>query len=202
MNRIDAELDRNKMDELNDKIIKENIGKEIVLGDGNLNSTIMLIGEAPGAKEVELKKPFVGQAGKQLQEFLDILELDRDKLYVTNTVKFRPTGKSRRTGSEVNRAPSKSEINHFKKYLFEEIDIIRPEVIVTLGNVPLRAVTGLENAKIGDFHGKKTKVIISNSEYILFPLYHPASVIYNRSLKEEYIGDVRNLKNMLCEIKI
>jgi uracil-DNA glycosylase family 4 len=202
LNRTDAKLGRNKMDELNDRIAKENRGKEIVLGDGNTNSTIMLIGEAPGAKEVELKKPFVGQAGRQLQEFLDILELDRNKLYVTNTVKFRPTGKSKRTGDEINRTPSKSEINHFKKYLFEEIDIIKPEIIVTLGNVPLRAVTGLENAKIGDFHGKEARVIINNDEYSLFPLYHPASVIYNRSLKEDYFGDIRNLKNMLRGIKI
>jgi uracil-DNA glycosylase family 4 len=201
LKRVGTRLDRNKLNELNGRIVNENRKKEIVLGDGNVNSKILLIGEAPGAKEVELKRPFVGQAGKQLQEFLDMLELDRSEIYVTNTVKFRPTNKSGKTGREINRAPAKNEIDHFKKYLFEEIDIIKPKVIVTLGNVALRVITERDDVKIGDFHGKEVKVIINNSEHKLFPLYHPASIIYNRGLKDDYVRDVINLKNMLRQVK-
>ena len=112
------------MSELNSQIISEFSDKELVIGNGSLNSRVLLIGEAPGAKEVEQKKPFVGQAGKHLQEFIDILKLDRDDLYITNTVKFRPTKESKKTGGKVNRAPNKSEINQFKEFLYEEIEII------------------------------------------------------------------------------
>nr|WP_255547813.1 uracil-DNA glycosylase [Crassaminicella indica] len=183
-----------QIEELNKKILDEHKDKEIVLGNGSINSAIVLIGEAPGAKEVEEKLPFVGQAGKHLEEFLNILELDRGELYITNTVKFRPTRKSSKTGREINRAPSKKEIEDFKEYLFDEIDIIKPKVIVTLGNVPLKTMMSNENNKIGELHGKNIKVNIKNKEYDLFPLYHPAAVIYRRELKEVYIDDLKKLK--------
>ncbi|PAB58415.1 uracil-DNA glycosylase [Anaeromicrobium sediminis] len=186
-----------QLEELNKKILEENKDEEIVLGNGSVNSTIVLIGEAPGAKEVEAKLPFVGQAGKHLQEFLEILELDRSELYITNTVKFRPTKESPKTGGKINRPPSKKEIGEFKEYLFDEINIIKPKVIVTLGNVPLKTVTGDESSKIGDLHGKESKVIINGKEYNLFPLYHPAAVIYRRELKEVYYGDLEVLKKFL-----
>ncbi|QZY55032.1 uracil-DNA glycosylase [Crassaminicella profunda] len=184
-----------EIEELNKKIIGENKDQEIVLGNGSVHSTMILIGEAPGAKEVEAKLPFVGQAGKHLEEFLNILELDRKELYITNTVKFRPTRISSKTGGKINRAPSKKEIESFKEYLFDEIDMIGPKVIVTLGNVPLKTIIGNENAKIGDLHGKNDKVNIKNREYNLFPLYHPAAVIYRRELKEVYMEDLKKLKN-------
>lgn len=185
-----------QLEELNKKILDEYKDKEIVLGNGSINSKIVLIGEAPGAKEVEEKLPFVGKAGKYLEEFLQILELDRTEIYITNTVKFRPTRISSKTGGDINRAPSKQEINDFKEFLFDEIAIIKPKVIVTLGNVPLKTVKSDENAKIGDLHGKNSKVIINDSEYNLFPLYHPAAVIYRRELKEVYHNDLEILKEI------
>ncbi|MCT4594642.1 MAG: uracil-DNA glycosylase [Anaeromicrobium sp.] len=186
-----------KLKELNKRMLDENEDKEIVLGNGRVNSTIVLIGEAPGAKEVEAKLPFVGQAGKHLEEFLNILELDRSELYITNTVKFRPTKESPKTGGKINRPPSKKEIKDFKEYLFDEINIIKPKVIVTLGNIPLKTITGQEGSKIGDLHGKDSKVIIDGNEYCLFPLYHPAAVIYRRELKEVYYSDLEVLKKFL-----
>ena len=185
------------MDELNTQIISEFSDKGIVIGNGSLNSRVLLIGEAPGAKEVEQKKPFVGQAGKHLQEFLDILQLDRNDLYITNTVKFRPTKESKKTGGKINRAPTKSEINQFKGYLFKEINIVSPQIIVTLGNVPLKTILQDEQATIGDYHGKKLKTTILDTDYILFPLYHPAAVIYRRELREVYLNDLRQLALLL-----
>lgn len=185
------------MDELNTQIISVFNDKELVIGNGSLDSRVLLIGEAPGAKEVEQKKPFVGQAGKHLQEFLDILKLDRDELYITNTVKFRPTKESKKTGGKVNRAPTKSEINQFKEYLFKEINIVSPQIIVTLGNVPLKTVLQDEQATIGGYHGKKSNATILGDEYILFPLYHPAAVIYRRELREVYLNDLRRLAVLL-----
>nr|WP_207669733.1 uracil-DNA glycosylase [Marinisporobacter balticus] len=187
-------LKERQLEELNKRILEEHKEKEIVLGTGSMNSKILLIGEAPGAKEVEVKLPFVGQAGKHLEEFLEILELDRKEIYITNTVKFRPTKKSSKTKGEINRAPSKKEIEDFKKYLFDEIAIIKPQIIVTLGNVPLKTVKGDENAKIGELHGKNDKVNINDREYNLFPLYHPAAIIYRRELKTVYIEDLQQLK--------
>ncbi|RKD30857.1 uracil-DNA glycosylase [Thermohalobacter berrensis] len=185
---------------LNKKLKDNFIEKELVFGNGNLDSKIILIGEAPGAKEVELKKPFVGQAGKYLEEFLNILELERKDIYITNVVKFRPTKASSKTGRKINRAPTKKEINQFKDYLIEEINIINPKIIVTLGNVPLKTLTD-DNVSIGKVHGKNLNVIIkNNNEYLLYPLYHPAAVIYRKQLKQTYIDDLHNLKKVLKNI--
>lgn len=188
------------LEQLNKKIANKFNDRELVLGDGKADSIIMMIGEAPGAREIEQKKPFVGSAGKYLDEFLSTIELERDKLYITNTVKFRPTKEGKRPGTKINRTPNKKEIEEFKSYLFEEIDIINPKVIVTLGNVPLKTILNNESASIGSMHGKSIPVIINGKEYIVFPLYHPASVIYNRELKEVYLDDLKQLKIFLKNI--
>ncbi len=115
----------------------------------------MLIGEAPGSKEVELGEPFVGQAGgKHFQEFLDILGINREDVYITNTVKYRPTRKNPKTGRLSNRTPpTTKEIEDFKDYLMEEIEIIAPKIIVTLGNTPLKCLFDKET-NIGEVHGE------------------------------------------------
>lgn len=190
-------MKKEKLDKINNKILNEHNDKEIVLGDGSVDSKVILIGEAPGANEVKQRKPFVGQAGKYLEEFLNTLELDRKDLYITNTVKFRPTRRSSKTGKEINRAPNKKEIEQFKEYLFSEIEVIAPKVIVTLGNVPLKAVTNDKDIKIGDLHGQLIQCNIHNRQYSIFPLYHPAAVIYNKKLPETYYKDLYNLKNVL-----
>jgi len=188
------------LEQLNEEITNKFNDRELVLGDGKVDSIVMMVGEAPGAKEIEQKKPFVGSAGKYLDEFLSTIELERDKLYITNTVKFRPTKEGKRPGTKTNRAPSKKEIEEFKIYLFEEVDIIKPKVIVTLGNVPLRTILDNESASIGNMHGKPISVIIKGAKYIVFPLYHPAAVIYNRELKEVYLDDLKQLKAFLKNI--
>lgn len=168
--------------------------KVIVFGEGKQNPRIMMIGEAPGGDEEKQKRPFVGKAGKNLSEFLKVVGLEREEIYISNVVKLRPIKLSPKTGNPVNRPPSKDEIAFFLPYLQEEIKIADPEWIVTLGNVPLQAVTGDPKASIGDYHGKATPLSDGRK---LFALYHPAAIIYNRGLAETYAADLAVLKQEL-----
>jgi DNA polymerase len=172
-------------------------GREIVLGDGDVDSDILLIGEAPGKDEVLKKKPFVGAAGKNLSEFLHVLNIDRRNIYITNVIKYRLSKVNPQTGRESNRPPANKDIEENREYLLKEVSIINPKIIVSLGNVPLRAVLSDMQVKIGDVHGNIKEVVIGESKYNLFPLYHPASIIYNRKLKDIYYEDLEKLKNIL-----
>lgn len=168
--------------------------KTIVFGEGAENPALMMIGEAPGGDEEKQGRPFVGKAGKNLSAFLEVVGLKREEIYISNVVKLRPTKESPKTGKAVNRPPSSEEIAFFLPYLLEEIKVISPKVIVTLGNVPLKAVTGEKKAVIGDYHGKPTPLADGRT---LFALYHPAAVIYNRALQTTYDEDLLELKAFL-----
>ena len=165
----------------------------LVFGEGNVDSLIMLIGEAPGGEEEKLGRPFVGKAGKNLDEFLITVGIDREKLYITNVVKYRPVGISEKTGKNINRTPSWDEMMDFMPLLKKEIETVNPKLIVTLGNVPLRALMNSKSITIGSYHGKEMNI----HGYKVYPLYHPASVIYNRGLKEIYIDDVKGIKKYI-----
>lgn len=171
---------------------------KVVFGDGDLDAKVVLIGEALGEKEEEMGRPFVGAAGKNLNEFLGIINLNREDIYITNVVKIRPFKVNPDTGRKSNRPPNKKELNISIGILDKQLDVINPKIVVTLGNVPLKAVLKDDNAKIGDHHGKAIQL----DNFILFPLYHPASVIYNRGLYDTYIEDVHKLKSYLLEIGI
>ena len=167
--------------------------KILVLGDGNSDHPpIMLIGEAPGEQETLKRRPFVGKAGKNLDEFLDLMGMERETLYVSNVVKIRPTSLGK-TGRVRNRAPSKEEIALFLPFLMKEIDLVKPQSIVTLGNVPLKALLG-PKATVGELHGRWHT---ASNGLPLFALYHPAAIIYRRELKEVYAQDVLALKASL-----
>ena len=168
--------------------------KTIVFGEGAENPALMMIGEAPGGDEEKQGRPFVGKAGKNLSAFLEVVGLKREEIYISNVVKLRPTKESPKTGKAVNRPPSAEEIAFFLPYLLEEIQVIAPKVVVTLGNVPLKAVTGERKAVIGDYHGKPTPLADGRT---LFALYHPAAVIYNRALQATYDEDLLALKAFL-----
>lgn len=156
-----------------------------VYGDGNLSAKILLIGEAPGKDEVAQGKPFVGRAGKNLTEFLAYTGLSREQLFITNVVKFRPY-KVGHAGRLSNRPPTRDEIAACSECLKSEVELISPDVVVTLGNTALRALLG-ERAQIGALHGRMVK---TEKRMQIFPLYHPASIIYNPSLKETYYADL------------
>lgn len=171
--------------------------KPLVLGEGNDKSPrLMLIGEAPGETEVIKRRPFVGKAGKNLDEFLTLMEMRREDIFISNVVKIRPTepGKGGRTR---NRAPNKEELALFTPWLMKEILIVQPRVLVTLGNVPLKALTDLK-ITIGDCHGT---FLESKAGIPLYALYHPASIIYRRALLPVYQADVLGLKEALQETK-
>ena len=166
----------------------------LVFGEGAENPALMMIGEAPGGDEEKQGRPFVGKAGKNLSAFLEVVGLKREEIYISNVVKLRPTKESPKTGKAVNRPPSAEEIAFFLPYLLEEIKVISPKVVVTLGNVPLKAVTGEKKAVIGEYHGKPTPLADGRT---LFALYHPAAVIYNRALQVTYDEDLLALKAFL-----
>ena len=171
--------------------------KEIVLGEGDPDSKLVLIGEAPGKDEVKLLKPFVGMAGKNLNEFLEILGVGREAIYITNAIKYRLSKTSEKTGRVSNRPALKADIEESRRYLTREICTISPQIIVTLGNVPLKAITGDYSISIGALHGRLEEIEVEGTKYKLFALYHPASIIYNRSLKDIYIEDIRKLSLLL-----
>lgn len=165
----------------------------LVFGEGPMRPRLMLIGEAPGEQESLLGRPFVGKAGKNLDHFLALAQMDRSEIYISNAVKIRPT-KTGKTGRLSNRPPTRDEIALFRPWLLKEIELVKPAMIATLGNVPLQAVTGTR-ATIGQVHGRVMDA--GEAGLPLFALYHPASLIYNRSLENTYEQDVRLLAGML-----
>ena len=167
--------------------------RKVVLGAGKINAEILLIGEAPGGEEEKQGVPFVGSAGKNLDKFLEAINIERDNIYITNVVKLRPFKLSPKTNKPINRPPNKQEIDFFKEYLYREIDAVKPKIIVTLGNTALRAVMKNNKVVIGDYHGKIKEIF----DLKIFPLYHPASIIYNRELEKVYYDDLAILKNIL-----
>ena len=177
--------------------------KPLVFGEGPENEPVlMLIGEAPGEQEALLGRPFVGKAGKNLDTFLQAVGLQREEIYISNVVKIRPS-KISAAGRVVNRPPSREEKALFTPWLMREISIIRPRALVTLGNVALQAFV---DDVIGSRHGRWSHAVIAPSEsdaftLPLFALYHPASIIYNQSLKTVYEQDLQALAQSLGEHK-
>ena len=165
----------------------------LVFGEGPERPRLMLIGEAPGEQETLQGRPFVGKAGQNLDHFLELAGLRREDIYISNAVKLRPT-KTGKTGRLSNRPPTKDEIALFRPWLMREIEEVAPGMIATLGNVPLRAVTG-RSLSIGEVHGQVLDA--GETGLPLFALYHPASLIYNRSLTDVYEQDVRALAQRL-----
>lgn len=155
---------------------------------------LILLGEAPGGHEDTVSGvPFSGQAGQDLTNFLEGVSIDRDKCYITNAVKCRPTKPSKRPryGQYANRKPTAGEIKSCHHFLEEEIEVLGSKIIVTLGIVPLQVFS--KKLQLKEVHGTP----VPYGEKIIFPLYHPASVIYNSGLKVTYEEDLKKLKQFL-----
>ena len=171
-------------------------GRRLVPGEGPADGPpLLLIGEAPGREEAEQGRPFVGKAGRNLDGFLAEVALERRTIRITNVVKVRPTRVSPR-GTVSNRPPNREELGFFIPYLEREILLTAPRRIVTLGNTPLQALLG-GSAVIGALHGRETSAEIGGRRFPLFPLYHPASLIYNPALRPVYGEDLRALAALL-----
>ncbi len=170
-----------------------------VFGEGNWKRPkLMLIGEAPGAEETQQKKPFVGKAGRQLDELLQQAGIERNEIFITNVVKYRPY--ISRNGSLRNRTPDKEEVLFALPLLKQELLLVQPQLVATLGNVPLNALLALageQPSTIGKMHGKKRDCYIAGRVIAFYPLYHPASTIYNPALRDTCKEDIMGLANLL-----
>ncbi len=173
------------MQELRQSIIDKKVAvdlaagaKNLVMGDGNLNAEIVLIGEAPGKNEDETGLPFVGAAGKFLDEMLVAAELDRKSVYITNIVKYRPPS---------NRDPLPSEKAEFWPYLMRQLEIINPKAIITLGRHS--GANFIPDLHISTDHGKARMVKYHDREWLVIPLYHPAAALYNGGMRQTLIDD-------------
>ena len=138
--------------------------KNLVFGDGNINSKIMIIGEGPGANEDLEGKPFVGRAGKLLDKMLASIKLDRKKVYISNVVNFRPPE---------NRKPSEEEIQRYLPYLIAHIEIINPKILLLLGSTALNALVGNE-VVISKARGNWIEKEIGNIKTWVIASFHPA----------------------------
>lgn len=163
-----------------------------VIGEGNHQAKIMLVGEAPGANEDKTGRPFCGAAGKILDELLKNTGLKREEIYISNIVKCRPPG---------NRNPKEEEIKACSLYLDRQIEIIKPKIICPLGNYSTNYIVrkfGLANKiqPIGKIHGKvfETKNFFDSMKII--PFYHPATATYNINMKEVLRKDFRVLRKL------
>lgn len=165
---------------------------QLVMGEGSANAEIVFIGEAPGKKEDELGRPFIGASGKFLDEMLSSASLSRQDVYITNIVKYRPPD---------NRDPLPEEKKAFLPYLLEQLDIIQPKIVVTLGRHSMEYF--LPDAKIGEVHGQAIRQQVTllggkqRTELLIMPLYHPAAALYNRKLRETLLSDMRRLTELL-----
>ena len=162
-----------------------------VIGEGSISTGIMFIGEAPGYYEDLQGRPFVGKAGRILDELLRSVALERADVYITNVLKCRPPG---------NRNPKPEEIEACTPYLDSQLAIIEPEVIVTLGSFSLSYIFhkfGLKPDKISKIHGRVFTVSTISGIKKIISLYHPAVATYNPGMKEVLMEDFKLLTDCL-----
>jgi uracil-DNA glycosylase len=154
----------------------------LVPGEGSATAAVVLVGEAPGAKEDESGRPFVGGAGKLLDRLLEEAGLERSDVFITNVVKARPPG---------NRDPKADEVAHHWPWLDAQLAIIAPQLLVPLGRHALARFA--PDAKIAEAHGS----VLEHDGRRLFPLYHPAAALYNGGLRATLMDDARALGRAL-----
>ena len=152
-----------------------------VFGEGDPGADLLFVGEAPGYHEDQQGRPFVGQAGKLLEQLLASIGMTREQVYIANVLKSRPPN---------NRDPRPEEIDACRPYLYRQIEIIKPRVICTLGNFATKLLTG-DPRGITQVHGRPQVTEIAGHELYLFPIFHPAAALYTPSnlatLKEDFL---------------
>jgi len=191
-------MDKNqKLENLNKKWKEEcecelkKTATQAVPGVGSAETEIVFIGEAPGRKEDELGKPFVGAAGKFLDEMLGLINLKREEIYITNIVKYRPPN---------NRNPLPEEKASCRAWLLGELKIISPKLIIFLGRHAINNF--FPDLQISQAHGKLLiKPFRGMSTKYFFPLYHPAAALYDGSMREVLIEDFKKIPKVLKEIE-
>lgn len=187
---------KEELDELKDRMEKDDSlplkkpGANLVFGVGNPETKTLFVGEGPGYWENLKKEPFVGNAGKLLDNLLQSVNLPRPEVYITNVVHHRPPE---------NRDPLPEEILAYGKYLDEIIRIINPKVIVTLGRFSMGKF--LPGAKISGVHGKKFDVVWNGKNITVVPMYHPAAALRRGEVMQQIKNDFLKLPSYLKEIE-
>lgn len=186
-----TELKQIRLDIIENNICPElaESATQLVLGEGNPDADIVFIGEAPGKNEDEQGVPFVGAAGKFLNEMLAEINLERNDVYITNIVKYRPPE---------NRDPLPEEKKAFWPYLVQQIDIIAPKVIVTLGRHSMEYF--LPDMKISQIHGQPKRIQFGARKVVILPLYHPAAALYNGGMRDTLKQDFSKLPKILEQL--
>lgn len=160
---------------------------QAVPGDGNPDTEVMFIGEAPGAKEDETGKPFMGAAGKFLNELIGSIGLKREDIFIANCIKHRPPD---------NRDPLPEEIEAYGPWLQGQIDIINPKIIVTLGRFSMEFVLG-SGFSISKIHGQPRRC----NGRVVMPMYHPAAALYSGNLRPVLFADFQKIPKVIAIIK-
>lgn len=193
LDKIKASIVKNLVCPLKDE------ATNLVFGKGNPDAKIFFIGEAPGEKEDLQGVPFVGRAGKELNELLNSIDLSLKDVYIANILKYRPPK---------NRDPKKEEIKNHTPYLIEQIKAVKPTVICTLGNFSTKFVLanfdtdGMKQIKgIADLHGKPVMVEGEDYSFKVIPLYHPAAMLYRPKLRGALKKDFQKMSKMLKKEK-
>lgn len=186
------------LDQIKSDILEQNIcpdlaktATNLVMGDGNVDAEIVFIGEAPGKNEDEQGLPFVGAAGKFLNEMLGTVGLDRQDVYITNIVKYRPPN---------NRDPLPDEKRAFWPFLIRQLGAIKPKIIVTLGRHSMEYF--LPDMKISQIHGQAKRIKVKlpddgEDSWVIVPLFHPAAALYNGGMRETLMDDFQNIPIIL-----
>lgn len=182
-----------ELDQIKADILKNNVcpnlaetATNLVMGAGNPNAEIVFIGEAPGKNEDEQGLPFVGAAGKFLNEMLASINLDRQDVYITNIVKYRPPN---------NRDPEPEEKKAFWPYLVRQLEVINPKIVITLGRHSMEYF--LPNMKISAIHGDPKRIKFGQNTLVVVPLFHPAAALYNGSMRQTLLDDFSRIPKII-----
>ena len=166
--------------------------KNIVLGEGNIDSPIMLIGEAPGEIEDKVGNPFRGESGELLDKMLIAINIKRQNIYTSYAINFRPPE---------DRKPTSPEIKRYSNFLKEHISIIDPKIIILMGSTAMEAVTGI-NEKISSERGKWKEIILNNNTYPLMITFNPSYLIRYPDNKKYSWEDLKKIREKVKELKL
>ena len=170
----------------------KNNSKKIVLGDGNINSSIMLVGEAPGIKEDSVGLTFLGEDGDLLKKMLNAIDLKKENIYSTYAVNFRPPE---------DRKPTPKEIKRYSQFLQKQISIIKPKLIILMGSTAMESLTGL-NSKISIERGKWKEVIVKNTTYNIIITFNPSYLLRAPENKKYSWEDLKKIKQKIIDLQL
>jgi DNA polymerase len=163
---------------------------QVVFGVGNPEADLMFVGEAPGFHEDKQGYPFVGQAGKLLDQLLGGIGMSREDVYIGNVIKCRPPG---------NRDPMPDEIEACESHLFRQVELIEPKLVGTLGNFATKLLSGKQTG-ITRVHGQEQQVVLGGRQVILYPLYHPAAALYTPAMLNVLQEDFARIPELLGRV--